>query len=103
MNKTKLITPKNIEVVAKVFQLSFLLKTKPQAIIVMARLTNAIKAAIACIKPVGVGGTTGTSVGNIAAKVKPKENKPSVIILGLEVLIFSNNPVSISAAEVAST
>jgi hypothetical protein len=53
----------------------------------MARLIKAIKAAKACIKPVGEGGATGTSVGNIVSNKNPTKKMPRLkILIGLTIL-----------------
>lgn len=46
-----------------------------------------------CIKPRGVGGTTGTSVGTIATNNMPTQKMTRVIVLVLNDLILSSNPI----------
>jgi len=75
------MTPKNIEGFAKFFQYSFFLKTHAHANIEIAKQTKAITAAKACIKPVRVGGTTGTPVGNMVSNKNAIQKMPRNTIL----------------------
>jgi hypothetical protein len=59
----------------------------------MARLIKAIKAAKACIKPVGEGGSTGTFVGNIISNKNLTQKIFRLkILLGLTILFARSLP-----------
>ncbi len=102
MNNNKLIKPKSKVGFEKLFQYEFFLKSKAHKFIEILRLINAINPAKACIKPVVVGGTTGTSVGNIPANDIPTQKIPKEKRLFLDAFISRNNPISSSAAAIAN-
>ena len=91
-----------MEGVARFFRLLFFLKTTPHTIIEMPRLVNAINAAKPCIKPWGVGSSPGISVGNIATSNIPIQKILSVILLVLDDVMLSSNPLNSKAAPNAS-
>ena len=91
-----------MEGLAKLFQFSFFLKTFPHAIIEMPKLSNAINAAKPCTSPRGVGGSTGTSVGNMPANKMPTEKIPKVIQPVADALPSCNKPINSKAVAIAS-
>ena len=84
------------------FQAYIFLKTFPHAIIEIPRLNNAINAVKPCTSPRAVGGSTGTSVGNIPANKIPTEKIPKVIQPVADALHCCNKPISRKAAATAS-